>query len=58
MIIQDINTTKIYVIEFFHESKIRWHPKKQTRPRATSIDLVFIKELMDDEMMEQHFVDA
>jgi hypothetical protein len=58
MIIQDINTTEIYVIEFLRKSKRRWRPKKQTRPRATSIDPVFIKELMDDEAMEQHFVDA
>jgi len=58
MIIQDINITKISVIEFLRESKRHWRPKEQTRPRATSIDLVFIKESKDDKAMEQHFVDA
>jgi len=58
MIIQDINTIKISVIGFLHKSKRHWCPKKQTRPRATSIDLMFIKESKDDKVMEQHFVDA
>ncbi len=58
MIIQDTNTTKTFVIEFLCKSKRCWHPNEQTRPRATSIDPVFIKELKDDKSMEQHFVDG
>ncbi len=56
MIIRDINRTRTSVIEFLRKSKRYWRPKEQTRPRATSIDSVFIEESKDDEAMEQHFV--
>jgi hypothetical protein len=57
IIIQDINITKIFVVEFLHKTKRHWHPKEQTRPRATSIDSVFIEESEDDEVVGQHFVE-
>jgi hypothetical protein len=56
-IIQDINTTRTYVVEFLDISKRHWCPKEQIGPRATSIDPMFIEELEDDERVEQHFVE-
>jgi len=56
-IIQDINTTRTYVVEFLDISKRRWCPKEQLGPITASIDLMFIEELEDDEGVEQHFVE-
>jgi hypothetical protein len=58
MIIQDIDTTITFVVEFLRKSKRRWHAKEQIRPRATSIDLMCIKVSEEDETKEQHFVEA
>jgi hypothetical protein len=52
MIIQDIDITRISVTKFLHKSKRCWYPKEQTKPRATSIESVFIEELEDDEALE------
>jgi hypothetical protein len=40
------------------KSKRSWRARKQIGLGATSIDLVFIKELKEDEVVEQHFVET
>jgi hypothetical protein len=40
------------------KSKRSWHAREQIGPGATSIDLVFIKKLEEDEVVEQHFVET
>jgi len=58
MIIQDIDTTITFVVEFLRRSKRRWHAREQIGPRVTSVDLVCIKVSEEDETKEQHFVEA
>jgi hypothetical protein len=58
MIIQDVYTTGTFAIEFLCKSKRCWCAKKQTRLGATSIDLVCIEKLKEDEIEEHHFVEA
>jgi hypothetical protein len=41
-----------------HISKQCWHAKKQIRPKATSINLVCIEELNEDEAEEHHLMEA
>jgi hypothetical protein len=58
MIIHDIYTTRTFAIEFLCRSKRHWFAKEQTGPGATSVDLVFIEESKEDEVVEQQFVEA
>jgi len=58
MIIQDIDTTKTFIVEFLHKSKQHWCARKETGPKATSIDLVCIKESEEDEAEEHYFMEA
>jgi hypothetical protein len=43
------------VVEFLRRSRRHWHVKEQIGPRATLVDLMFIEELEEDKVMEQHF---
>ncbi len=52
MIIQYINITRTYVVEFLCRSKRCWCVKEQIGPRATSIDVMFIEESQEDKAME------
>ncbi len=38
--------------------KQHWRVREQTRPRATLVDPVCIEELEEDEVEEQHFMEA
>jgi hypothetical protein len=58
MIIQNIDTTGTSTMEFLCRSRQRWRARKHTGLGATSIDLVCIEELEEDEVKEQHFVKA
>jgi hypothetical protein len=58
MTIQDIDTTKTFIVEFLHKSKQRWCARKETRPKATSIDLMCIEESEEDEAKEHYFMEA
>ncbi len=58
MTIQDIDTTKTFIVEFLHKSKQRWYARKETRPKATSIDLMCIEESEEDEAKEHYFMEA
>jgi hypothetical protein len=55
-IIHDIYRTRTSAIEFLCRSRRSWHAREQTRPRATSVDPVFIEELEEDETMEAQIV--
>ncbi len=57
IIIQDINTTRTFVVEFLHTSKRHWCPKEQIGLNVTSIDPVFIEKSKDNKGVEQHFVE-
>jgi hypothetical protein len=57
-IIQDIDITGTIVIEFLCKSKRHWRVREQREPGATSIDLMFIEELEENEVVERHFVEA
>jgi hypothetical protein len=52
MIIHDTDAIGTFVIDFLHRSGRHWCAKKQIRPGVTSIDLVFIEELKEDEVVE------
>jgi hypothetical protein len=43
---------------FLCRSQQHWQAKKQTRPGATSINMVYIEESKEDEVEEHHFVEA
>jgi len=58
MIIQDIDLTKTFVVEFLCKSRQCWRARKQTGRGATSSNLVFIEESKEYEIEEQHFVEA
>jgi len=58
MIIQDIDTTKTFIVEFLHKCKQHWCARKETGPKATSIDLVCIEESEEDEAEEHYFMEA
>jgi hypothetical protein len=58
MIIHDINMTRTFAVQFLCKSRRRWCTREQTRLGGTSIDLVFIKKSKEDEVVEQHFVEA
>jgi len=58
MIIHDINMTRKTVIEFLRISKRRWCVRKQIRLGTTLVDLIFIEELKENKVVEQHFVEA
>jgi hypothetical protein len=51
MIIQDIDTIRTSRIEFWRKSRC-WHAKEQIGLGTTSIDLVCIEELEEDETKE------
>jgi hypothetical protein len=51
-------TIETSIVKFLHKSRRCWPVREQIRPRATSIDLVFIEKLEEDKAMEQHFVEA
>ncbi len=57
-IIHNINMIESSIVEFMRKSKIRWCARGQTRPKATSIDPMFIEESKEDEDVEQKFVEA
>jgi hypothetical protein len=52
MIIHDIYRIGTSIVEFLHRSRKSWCAREQTRPRATSINPVFIEELEENEAME------
>ncbi len=56
-IIQNIYITGTFIVEFLCKGKRHWRARKQTGPRATSVDIVFTEELEEDEVVEQHFVE-
>jgi hypothetical protein len=58
IIIQDINITRTFAVEFLCKSKRCWCARRQIGLGATSIDLVFIEESKDDEVLEHHFVET
>ncbi len=58
MIIQDIYRSGTSTIEFLHRHKKGQSVTKQIGPRVTSMDLVYIEESKEDEVMEQQFVEA
>jgi len=58
MIIQDINTTKTFTVELLHRSRQHWCARRQTGPKATSIDLVCIEKSEEDKNEEHHFMEA
>jgi hypothetical protein len=55
MIIQDINTTKTFIVEFLHRSKQHWCARRETGPKATSINPVCIEESKEDKAKEHYF---
>jgi len=57
MIIHDIYRTKTFVVEFLHSRK-SWCARKQTRPRATLVDPMFIEKSEEDKVVEQHLVET
>jgi hypothetical protein len=58
MIIQDINTTKTFVVEFLCRSRQHRRVREKIGPRATLINLVCIQELEEYEVEEHHFVEG
>ncbi len=52
MTIHDICRTGTFVVDFLRRSKKNWHAKESTRPRAISIDLVFIEKSKENKAME------
>jgi hypothetical protein len=52
MIIQNIDITGTTIIEFLRRSRRHWHVNEHRGPRATSIDLMFIEKLEEDEVVE------
>ncbi len=58
IIIQDINITRTFVVEFLHKSRQCWHARKQIGPKATLINLVCIEESKEDEVEENHLMEA
>jgi hypothetical protein len=57
-IIQDLCRTRTYVVEFLCIHKRGWSSNVQVGPRATSVDLVNIEKLEEDEGVEQRSVDT
>ncbi len=57
-IIQDIDIIETFKVEFLHRSRQHQCGRKQTGPRVTSIDLVCLKELEENEVEKHHFVEA
>jgi hypothetical protein len=57
-IIQDINTIITSTFEFLPRSRQRWCAREQIKLEATSADLMCIEESEEDEVEEQHFVEA
>jgi len=58
MIIQDIDTTKTFIVEFLHRSRQHWCVKGETRAKATSINPVCIEESEEDKVEEHYFMEA
>ncbi len=56
--IQDIDITGTSIVEFLQRSRKHWHAREQIGLKATSIDLVFIEYSEEDEVVQQHFVEA
>jgi hypothetical protein len=56
--IQNIYKIETSIVEFLHRCKRGWSSSEQARPWATSMDLVYIEELEEDEGVEQQFVEA
>jgi hypothetical protein len=56
-IIHDIHRIGTYAIDFLHKSRRSWCVKDQIRLGATLVDPV-IKELKENKVVEQHFVEA
>ncbi len=54
----DIYRTRASSIAFLCKSKSNWRARKQTWLRATYVDSMFIEELEEDKVMEQHFVET
>ncbi len=52
-IIQDMYKTRTFIIEFLHICRRGQSSSVQVGPRATSMDLVSIEELEEDEGVEQ-----
>jgi hypothetical protein len=51
-IIQHIDITGTIVIEFLRKSRRHWCVREQRKPGATSVDLMFIEELEENEVVE------
>jgi hypothetical protein len=58
MIIHDIYRSRTSKIEFLYKHIRGWNSSEQAGPGATSVDLVNIEELEEDEAMEQQYVEA
>jgi hypothetical protein len=58
MIIQDIDTTKTFIVEFLYKSRQHWCARGETWPKATLINLVCIEESEEDEAKEHYFMEA
>ncbi len=57
-IIPKIDTIGTSAVEFLCRSRRHWHVREQTRLGATSMDLVFIEDSLEDEVEEHHFVET
>jgi hypothetical protein len=54
MIIQNIDIIGTFVVEFLRKSKRCWRAREQIGLGVTLIDLVFIEEMEEDKVVEQH----
>jgi len=58
MIIQDMDITGTFAIEFLRKSRQRWRAREQIGLGVTSINSVYIEESEEDETMKHQFVEA
>jgi hypothetical protein len=58
MTIHDINMIGTFAVEFLHKNKLHQHVREWIEQGASSVYLVFIEKLEEDEVVEQHFVEA
>jgi hypothetical protein len=58
MIIQNMDITGTFVVEFLRRSRQCWCARKQTRLGVTSIDPVYIEESKEEGTIKHHFVEA
>jgi hypothetical protein len=57
-IIQDIDTTRTFKVEFLCRSRRCWHVRKHIKLRTTLVNSVCIEEWEEGKAKEHHFVEA